>query len=56
MQNASLGNRERAGTGIEAPLDADSAWIAPDWAAGVSGWGHFILNRQGPPPEMMAGA
>ena len=24
MKNASLGNRERAGAGIEAPLDADS--------------------------------
>ena len=28
MKNASLGNRERAGAGIEAPLDADSAWVA----------------------------
>ena len=41
MKNASLGNRERAGAGIEAPLDADSKeaapWGAPDRAAGASG-------------------
>ena len=42
MQNASLGNREQAGAGIEAPLHADSEyaapWVAPDRAAGASGW------------------
>ena len=32
MKNASLGNRERAGVGIEAPLDADSEYAAP-WVA-----------------------
>ena len=41
MKNASLGNSERAGVGIEAPLDADSEeavpWVAPDRAAGASG-------------------
>ena len=60
MKNASLGNREREGVGIEAPLDVDSEeaapWIAPDRAAGASGWGISSLNPQGPPPEMMAGA
>ena len=41
MKNASLGNSERAGVGIEAPLDADSEeaapWVAPDRSAGASG-------------------
>ena len=41
MKNASLGNSERAGAGIEAPLDADSEeaapWGAPDRATGASG-------------------
>ena len=41
MKNASLGNSERAGAGIETPLDADSEeaapWGALDRAAGASG-------------------
>ena len=39
MKNASLGNRERDGVGIEAPLNAGSEqavpWIAPDQLAGA---------------------
>ena len=35
MKNASLGNREQAGAGIEAPLDADSEQAVP-WVAVTS--------------------
>ena len=53
MKNASLGNRERAGVGIEAPLDADSeqavSWIAPDQLAGAPGWGISSSTRRDRP-------
>ncbi len=60
MKNASLGNRERAGAGIEArrwtPIRSKRRPGSPLIGPLASPVGPFILNRQEPPPEMMAGA